>query len=139
MAEYRRYAEVAVGDMFPPAPLEFVLDAGVIDDFLAATGDDGARYVDTEGPRRVPSMIASVYLISLLRARRSPPGGIHAKQALRFYRALTVGETLTLQARVMDKYVRKGRSYVVADFEALDGGGQRVASGRVTSIWGMDQ
>ena len=29
-----------------------------------------------------------------------------------------IGETLALQARVIDKYVRKERPYVVSDFKA---------------------
>lgn len=140
MAQFQRYDEVKVGDSFPSPPLTFLADARVIDDFLAATADQGAFYgVGADGARRAPSMIAAVYLVSLLTARRSPPGGIHAKQAVRFHRALAVGETLTVQARVVEKYVRKGRPYVVSDFEALGADGHLAASGRVTSIWGKDQ
>jgi acyl dehydratase len=84
-------------------------------------------------------MISSVYLIELLMARRNPPGGIHAKQAIRFHRPILVGETLGLHARVVDKYVRKERPYVVSEFEAWGNDGSLVASGRITSIWGRDQ
>ena len=69
-------------------------------------------------------MVAAVYLIDLLKARGSPPGGIHAKQAIRFHRALAVGDRLSLQGRVVDKYVRKERPYVVSDFEAHDADGE---------------
>lgn len=138
MSDYRRYADVSVGDVFPPEPLRFRVEAGIVDGFLAATGNEDGRYAQA-GPRRAPSMIASVYLINLLAARRSPPGGIHAKQALRFHRAVAVEETLSIQARVVEKYVRKERPYVVSDFEARDDGGALVASGRITSIWGRDQ
>jgi 3-hydroxybutyryl-CoA dehydratase len=50
-----------------------------------------------------------------------------------------VGETLGIQARVVDKYVRKERSYVVSEFEARGSDGGLVSSGRITSIWGRDQ
>lgn len=133
MADYRRYADVCVGDVFPPQPLEFRIEADVVDRFLAATDSCSG------GPRRVPSMIASVYLINLLTARRSPPGGIHAKQAIRFHRAVRIGETLSIQAEVVEKYTRKERPYVVSDFRAHGGDGALVASGRITSIWGPDQ
>lgn len=140
MSALQRYDAVQVGDTFPPVPLAFSIDADVVDAFLVATGDQGAFYgVGDNGMRRAPSMIAAVYLVSLLTARRSPPGGIHAKQAVRFHRALSVGETLTIQARVVEKYVRKERPYVVADFQAHGADGGLAASGRVTSIWGKDQ
>jgi len=136
MGTYRRYDDVAVGDVFPELPLSFLVTPKVVSGFLAATGNDGGRYGENDG--RAPSMIASVYLIDLLQARRSPPGGIHAKQAIRFHRAPEIGETLSIQGTVMEKYVRKERPYVVADFEARGADGSLVSSGRITSIWGRD-
>ena len=136
MSAYSRYADVSVGDVYPSEPLTFDVSAKVVDGFLSATGNDGRLY---EGrPRRAPSMIASVYLIDLLMARRSPPGGIHAKQAIRFHRPIEVGETLAIQGTVVEKYIRKERPYVVSTFEARGPDGTLVSSGRITSIWGKD-
>ncbi len=137
MGEYRRYDEVSVGDVFPAEPLRFAVTAEAVDGFLAATENAGGAYRGT--PRRAPPMIAAVYLVDLLMARRSPPGGIHAKQAIRFHRAIAVGEDLKIQAKVVEKYIRKERPYVVSDFEARGADGSLVSSGRVTSIWGRDQ
>jgi hypothetical protein len=50
-----------------------------------------------------------------------------------------VGERLSIQARVVDKYVRKERPYMVAQFEARGSDGGLVSSGLITSIWGRDQ
>ncbi len=136
MSEYRSFESVAIGDVFPPEPLEFVVSDEVVDRFLAATANDSASYAKSDGQGRAPSLIAAVYLIRLLSARQSPPGGIHAKQTLKFHRAARRGETLTVQGRFVDKYIRKDRPYVVADFEARGGDGSLVSSGRVTSIWG---
>jgi 3-hydroxybutyryl-CoA dehydratase len=139
MTHFQRYDDVKVGDAFPPQPLAFEVSDAVVDSFLAATGDESGLYGSAGHGRRAPSMIASVYLIDLLMARRSPPGGIHAKQAIRFHRSIRVGETLGVQARVVDKYVRKERPYVVSEFQVHGGDGDLVASGRITSIWGKDQ
>ncbi|AKH98839.1 acyl dehydratase [Hoeflea sp. IMCC20628] len=140
MIAYRRYDEIAVGDQFPTQPLSFTVKGEAVDAFLDATGDTGERYRDAgeSGARRAPSMIASVYLIDLLKARASPPGGIHAKQSIRFHRAVNVGETLGLQASIVEKYVRKDRNYAVSEFEARGAKGDLVASGLITSIWGQD-
>ena len=139
MTRFRRYDDLKVGDVFPPEPLAFVVDHDVVDGFLAATGGRSGLCDGPAGARRAPSMIASVYLIELLKARRSPPGGIHAKQAIRFHRPAMVGERLSIQARVIDKYVRKERPYMVAQFEARGSDGGLVSSGLITSIWGRDQ
>jgi hypothetical protein len=136
MGEHRRYDDVALGDVFPELPLSFVVTPDVVRGFLAATGNDDGKY--SAEMARAPSMIASVYLIDLLIARRSPPGGIHAKQAIRFHRALEIGETLSIQGTVVEKYIRKERPYVVADFVARGADGSLVSSGRITSIWGKD-
>ncbi len=138
MSRYRRYDDVKMGEVFPPEPLAFEISEAAVEQFLAATGDETGLYGEVDGARRSPSMIAAVYLIDLLMARRSPPGGIHAKQSVRFHRAVSVGETLGVQARVVDKYLRKERPYVVSEFEARGGDGGLVASGRITSIWGKD-
>jgi 3-hydroxybutyryl-CoA dehydratase len=139
MSEYRRYDDVAVGDVYPADPLRFHVGTEVVDGFLSATGNGSDLYAAGGDSRRAPSMIASVYLIDLLMARRSPPGGIHAKQAIRFHRAIEVGETLAIQATVVEKYIRKERPYVVSDFEAKGADGTLVSTGRITSIWGKDQ
>jgi hypothetical protein len=139
MEAYLRYEDVEIGSVYPPEPVLFEIGDGNVDAFLAATGNESDLYDERHGARRAPSMIASVYLIDLLTARRSPPGGIHAKQAIRFHRSLAVGETLALQARVVDKYVRKERPYIVSEFEARGSDGVLAASGRITSIWGKDQ
>lgn len=136
MSDYRRYDDLVVGDVYPSVPLTFEVSTKVVDGFLSATGNDGHLYAGR--PRRAPSMIASVYLIDLLMARRSPPGGIHAKQAIRFHRPIDIGETLAIQGTVVEKYVRKERPYVVSTFEARGTDGTLVSSGRITSIWGKD-
>jgi hypothetical protein len=137
MAAYRRYEDVAVGDVFPARPLAFEVSAERVGAFLDATGNAGTLYRAGDRLASAPSMIACVYLIDLLAARGSPPGGIHAKQALRFHRAVRLGETLSIQARVTETYIRKDRPYVVAEFEARGSDGGLVSTGRVTSIWGQ--
>lgn len=138
MSAYRRYDELAVGDVYPAEPLTFDVSAAVVDRFLSATGNDGLLYRERGGTRRAPSMIASAYLIDLLIARRSPPGGIHAKQSIHFHRPIEVGERLSIQGTVVEKYVRKERPYVVSSFEARGADGTLVSSGSITSIWGKD-
>ena len=71
--DFQRYDDVAIGDIMPPDPIRFEAKAEVVDAFLKATGNDDPRYRDGDAVRRVPSMLASFYLIDLLNARRSRP------------------------------------------------------------------
>lgn len=136
-AGHRRYDDVRIGEAVPPERLVFAVEEETVARFLAATG---AAPLPPEGgrPRQAPSMIAAVYLIELLRARRTPPGSIHARQTIRFHRAVHVGETLSIQGSILDKYTRKERPYIVLGFEARDRDGALVSSGTVTSIWGRE-
>ncbi len=134
MAGYATFAGIEVGDRFPETPLHFDVTEAQVRGFLEATGNTDPAYGPDTGS--APSMLASVYLVDLLKARNSPPGGIHAKQSMRFARALRVGERLTLSASVVEKYIRRERPYVISDFTATDSDGQVVARGRITSIWG---
>jgi len=132
MTGFARFDELAVGDNFPGQPLNFVVSPERVAKFLGAIGAD--PMVGTNAP----SMLAAVYLVDLLKSRNSPPGGIHAKQGLRFFRSLRVGEVLSVQGKIIETYERRGRPYVVSDFETRDADGGLVASGRITSIWGKD-
>lgn len=132
MQDYTLFDEVTVGDVFPDQPLEIVVSSERVAAFLNATG--APPMIDD----RAPSMFAAVYLVDLLKARNSPPGGIHAKQSLQFHRSPRVGETLSVQGRVTETYMRRGRPYVVSDFETRGADGSLVASGRIISIWGKN-
>lgn len=135
MASHRTYAEIEVGAVFPETPTVFDVTPEAVAAFRAATLDE-PQDVDIGAP--APSMLAAVYLIEAIAARGSPPGGIHAKQSFHFLQPIAVGDRLRTQARIVDKYVRKDRPYVVATFETRNDTGEIVATGTITSIWGKD-
>lgn len=135
MAAFASFDEIQVGDRFPDTPLQFDVTPERVQGFLDATDCRSEACGDATGA--APSMLAAVYLVDLLKQRNSPPGGIHAKQSIRFARGLRVGERLSLQGVVSEKYIRRDRPFVVSDFTATDADGAVVASGTVTSIWGQ--
>ena len=135
MASHRTYAEIEVGAVFPETPTVFDVTPEVVAAFRAATLDEPQ---DVGEGTPAPSLLAAVYLIEALAARGSPPGGIHAKQSFHFARPIVVGDRLRTQARIVDKYIRKDRPYVVSTFETRNGADEIVATGTITSIWGKD-
>lgn len=139
--KYRRYADLKVGEALPAQPIVFDVDPLRVAAFREATMPkemENTFYGEAGREAEVPSMIAAVYLIELLTARKAPPGGLHAKQKIQFRRALRLGDQLSLQGLVAEKFERKGRNYVVFSFEAQCAG-ETVAEGLVTSVWGPEE
>ena len=64
-----------------------------------------------------------------------PHGGIHARQSWRNLRPVRAGETLRLRTTVRDKYVAKGKPYLVFASVIEDGAGQPVGRGEMAIVW----
>ena len=140
MTTYRRYADIAIGEVFPPAPTRFEVTDAIVDAFLAATGDASVHYLpQARSARLAPPALAAVYVVEALKARGGRPGGVHAKQQFIFHREPTVGDVLFTQGRVSDKYERKGRNYIVSETRTTDAAGNLVTTGITTGIWGSEE
>jgi 3-hydroxybutyryl-CoA dehydratase len=109
-----------------------------------ATGDDCPIYHDTETTRAssyggpiVPPGLAFVYLSDCIQdlLRDKPPGGIHARQQLKFHQPVRPGDVLTTSLSVRDKYLKRGRKYVEFETQTVNQAGQTVLTGLRTSIW----
>ena len=140
MPAYRRYSDVAIGDLFPPSPSAFAVTDAVVDAFCSATGERSgwSAPAGPSGRRAAPPTLAAAYIMEVMRARGGPPGGVHAKQKFTFLRAPEVGDVLFSQGQVVEKFEKKGRNYVVATTETRDVGGALVCAGVITSIWGVE-
>lgn len=49
---------------------------------------------------------------------------IWAKSEHEFIKPMKVGSTITIRGRVVDKYTKRGRNYVVTEYETLDESGE---------------
>lgn len=107
------------------------------------TGDDFPIYRDgaetraTYGRPIVPPSIAFIYLtecIQGLMANRAP-GGVHARQKLRFLSPIHVGDTLSTHLRVSSKYIKRDRKYVELDSETFNQDGVKVLEAHRVTIW----
>jgi 3-hydroxybutyryl-CoA dehydratase len=138
MPDYVLYEDLEVGQELPPAV--FRITDEVIDSYTEATGDDSPVYSregSTEpGTRRLaPPTLAAVYVRPVLMSMPSPPGGIHAKQRYEFHRPVFSGDVLVTQARILDKYLKKARRYVVMETMTTNQDGEIVTTGRMVRIW----
>jgi len=140
MTNHRRYADVRVGETFPPEPTRFEVTDAIVDAFLVATGDTSLNYPPpNDGIRKAPPALAAVYVTEALRARGGRPGGVHAKQRFIFHRMAAVGDVLFTQGSVVDKYERRGRNWIVSETVTRDAEGALVTTGVTTGIWGAEE
>jgi 3-hydroxybutyryl-CoA dehydratase len=62
------------------------------------------------------------------------PGGLHAKMEFEFVEPIRVGVRARSRGRVIDKYERRGKPYMVTEFTTEDENGRVLVRGRFTQM-----
>ena len=135
------YEDLQMGREFPV--LEYPVTEELVEKFISATRDENPLYRDAELCKKeglagalAPTGLAGIFgRLSYLQHHRMPPGGILAKQEMEFLNPFYVGESLRIQARVIERYTRKERNYVTIESVAERPDGEKAAVVRVTAIW----
>ena len=133
--------EMEVGHTF--SPLVFPIDEELIAKYVGTVGDRDPLHRDPSWARRAgyqgivaPPTIAALYVLKAYRTDCLPPrGGVHLGQRFKFHRPIVAGEVLTVQARVADKYVKKGKQFLVIESTAQNERGEPVVWSESTSFW----
>jgi acyl dehydratase len=120
-------AALPKGHEFPPT--SFTLYPEWVDAYIAAVGDAAIR---DAGPGLVPPMaVAALSIRALIEASPLPPGTLHAGQELAFHRAVSVGEELSVAARIVSRGERAGWVLLSVDF-SVSSADELVMTGRAT-------
>lgn len=119
------YEDLTPGYAFPPA--SYKLDASVVSRYLKAVGGAGDGVVP-------PLAITALAIATMARSIPLPPDmvAIHASQELEFSKLVSVGSTVECHIRVAQKMARGRMTMLIMELEVLDGGGERVQSGKAT-------
>jgi 3-hydroxybutyryl-CoA dehydratase len=133
--------EMEVGHTF--SPLVFPVDEELIAKYVGTVGDRDPLHRDPSWARRAgyqgivaPPTIAALYVLKAYRTDCSPPrGGVHLRQSFKFHRPIMAGDVLSVQARVADKYVKKGKQFLVIESTAQNERGEPVVWSESTSFW----
>lgn len=130
----------------------FTVEAGKVEEFARAVGDDDPLYRDPavageRGFEAVPAPLTFVRTADFPRYRtgREVDLGfrhehtLHGEQAYEYDRPLVVGDTLTGETAVVDTYEREGArggtmTFAEVETEYRDPGGERVLVSRSTAI-----
>lgn len=135
------FDDIYVGQEFPG--LEYHLNRETIQKYGEAVEDLDPIYTDQEaavasefgGPVAHPTT-ASIYILKAYKVGvTSPPGGVHAKQKFEFISPTRPGETLQIKAKVVDKYIKRERRYVVIESLAVNQDGEPKVKSLMTVIW----
>lgn len=86
------------------------------------------------GGRIAPPTIFDNDTLRMLDEQYERFGSIHAKQAWEFKHPARLGKTVTLTVRVVDKYIRRDRPYLVMELVAVDEDGLEICRSLHTSL-----
>jgi acyl dehydratase len=131
-----KFELVHVGEQFGPIQ-ETVTDHKVKS--FAFTVDDYSGWYFEESPfgKRIghPALLANdLLMLYLVKYDPTTIMGLHTHEEVWFHNPVFVGETVTLQARYVDKYVRRDKGYVVTEAEATGEDGRLLIRRRGTEI-----
>jgi acyl dehydratase len=112
---------------------QFEITPAVIENYIAATGDDNPWYVGNS-PLGAPVAPALILHSAVFRNRDwylpNIFGNLHARQEWEGFAPVTVGETLRSRAVVVDRYTRRDREYVVNECMIFNAGNRLVQRSR---------
>lgn len=133
------YDELEVGREF--RPLVVNADAELVQRYLSTLSVDNELYRTAGGENTahapvVPPGLWGVWgRAAYLVENAMPPGGVLAGEDLEYHAPLAIGQQVTIQARVTDRYVRKERPNVVFESVITDAAGTRCGAVRIIAIW----
>jgi acyl dehydratase len=121
------FDQIQPGDAI--GPLEYELCDALVERHLRATEQE--RYPD---PDLAPVSLLAADGVQLADRFFDISQSVHAGQQLRVHRVPRLGERLTVSGQARDKFVKRGRRYVVTDTVTRNQRGELVARGTTTGV-----
>lgn len=89
------------------------------------------------GSRIAPPTIFDNDTLRMLDENYERFGSIHTKQAWEFKNPARLGKKVTLHVRVVDKYLKRERPWIIMELTAIDEDGIEICRGRHTSLMSL--
>lgn len=127
--------EIELGHRF--SPLIYPITEELIRKYLDAVGSDDSLHphLSCGGEMIAPPGLAGFVLKAYRTDSAPPPGGVLFRQRFKFHRPMRAGDLLHLEARVADKYLKKGKKFLVFEILARNEDGENVIWAEVTAFW----
>ena len=128
------YETIAIGEVL--GQKEVLITEEMIRTYAEAIESTHPWYFDDSpyGGRIAPPTIFADDTLRLLDEQYARFGSIHAKQAWEFTYPARLGKKVTLTVRVVDKYVRRERPYMIMELTAVDEDGIGLCRSLHTSL-----
>ncbi|MEE8353628.1 MAG: hotdog domain-containing protein [Dehalococcoidales bacterium] len=125
------YDAVAIGQDL--GTLEVVLDEATVADRVDLVGwQDGRPVARGLAP---PGITISQHSRMKFDALSQMRVSIWAKSEHEFLKPMKIGDKVTIRGRVVDKYTKRGRNYMVTELETRDEAGEVLMRSRETGVW----
>jgi acyl dehydratase len=133
MSGKRTAQDIIVGTQLTPVTVE--LKAEMVGAYAETVQDATPWYQQAFDTPVAPPAFISILAGKPLDATYEPvPGGIHAIQEFELLHPFVIGSKVTASGSVMDKFDKRGRTYVVVETLYHDQEGNLLARGRSESI-----
>ncbi len=119
------FNELGPGYEFPPSSYE--LDDAIISKYLSAVESPSQEFIP-------PLAIAAYAMKSMIESLSLPPGSIHASQEFEFIRPVSIGTTITCNAKVDRKIARSRMNMLVLEIGVFNQDREKVQSGKTTIV-----
>ena len=132
MSEKSGFEAIPIGMMM--GPLEMKLDEETVNERIDLVQWEDRELVDRldiTPPGISISQHARMKFMALPELRAS----IWAKSEHEFLKPMKVGSKIFIRGKVVDKYVRRGRNYIVSEYETVDGAGEVLLRSRETGVY----
>ena len=122
MVEFRTisYEAVTVGETFRSD--DFLVKPEDVDTFAFAVDDHNPWYFKDSpfgGPITHPTLLGNQALL-MRHNKYVVPAGLHAKMQFEFVEPIRVGMRVRSYGKIVDKYEKRGRHYMVTEFETRE-------------------
>jgi len=128
MVEFKTitYETLTVGEEFMSD--DFLIKPEDVDTFAYAVDDYNPWYFEDSpfGGKIVHPTLLGNQALLMRHGKYIVPAGLHAKMQFEFLEPLRVGMRVRSHGKVIDKYERRGRHYMVTQFETREEGTDKV-------------
>jgi acyl dehydratase len=127
------FEEMAIGEEYTD---EYVLTPELARDYAEGIEDLNAWYLEQSpfgAPVANPILIVAQHA-RLFKTKYSTAGNVHTRHETQFLNPARIGKTITVYGKLVDKYIKRGREYLVMECRSVDEDGIEICRDRRTII-----
>jgi acyl dehydratase len=127
------FDEIRIGEEYQDS---YVLTPEMARDYASGIDDANPWYLEDSPfgwPVANPMLIVAQH-VRLFKTRYETSGHVHTRHETRFYNPARIGTTIKVYGTLVDKYVRRGREYLVMECRSVDEDGIEICRDRRTII-----